>query len=207
MSADNQQERPDDGLCQYVAGFVDGEGSFHVAFQRSRFTRLGLQVIPEFHVSQNPERAEVLRLIQQALGCGYIKANHPGSLHDRSMVLVVRNRSDLARRVVPFFERFPLRSSKQREFQTFATIVHAMGRGEHLTKDGMIRILQQAFAMNSGRYRKHKLQDYLSVLESSETVRQAPAEERWWGKIQSGLHGDMQRLAEMTSPPVNVGNG
>ena len=171
-SADNQQERPDDGLCQYVAGFVDGEGSFHVAFQRSRFTRLGLQAIPEFHVSQNPERAEVLKLIQQVLGCGYIKTNHPGNLRDRSVVLVVRNRHDLVERVLPFFERFPLRSSKQREFQTFATIVRAMERGEHLTKEGMAQILERAFAMNSGRYRKRLLQDHLNVLESSETVRQ-----------------------------------
>ena len=216
MSADHQQERPDEGLCQYVAGFVDGEGSFHVAFQRSRFTRVGLQVIPEFHVSQNPERAEVLTLIQRMLGCGYIKANHPGSVRDHSVVFVVRNRRDLVERVVPFFEQFPLRSSKQLEFQTFAVIVRSMERGEHLTKTGMTRILRQAFAMNSGRYRKRKLQEHLSVLESSETVRQAPATERWRGKIQSGLHGDMQRLqpkgladppsrmaeAEMTSPPA-----
>ena len=153
MGADNQQERPDEGLCQYVAGFVDGEGSFHVAVQQSRFTRVGLQVIPEFHVSQNPERAEVLKLIQQVLGCGYIKMNHPGSLRDHSVVLVVRNRRDLVERVVPFFERFPLRSSKQREFQTFATIIRSMERGEHLTKSGMTQILHRAFAMNSGRYR------------------------------------------------------
>ena len=202
MSADHQQERPDEGICQYVAGFVDGEGSFHVAFQRSRFTRVGLQVVPEFHVSQNPERAEVLKLIQRVLGCGYIKANHPGSVRDHSVVLVVRNRRDLVERVTPFFEQFPLRSSKQLEFQTFATIIRAMERGEHLTKTGMTQILRQAFAMNRGRYRKRKLQDHLSVLESSETVRQAPANRRWRGKIQSGLHGDMQRLAEMTSPPV-----
>ena len=200
MSADNQQERPDEGLCQYIAGFVDGEGSFHVAFQRSRFTRVGLQAIPEFHVSQNPERAEVLKLIQQVLGCGYIKTNHPGSLRDLSVVLVVRNRRDLAERVLPFFEHFPLRSSKRREFQTFATIVRAMERGEHLTKSGMTKILQRAFAMNSGRYRKRLLHDYPNVMESSETVRQASLETG--RKIQSGLHGDMQRLAEMTSPPV-----
>ena len=80
MSAENQQERPDEGLCQYIAGFVDGEGSFHVAVQRNRSTRLGLQVIPEFHVSQNRERAEVLKLIKQVLGCGYLKTNHPGNL-------------------------------------------------------------------------------------------------------------------------------
>lgn len=203
MSADDQQERPDDGLCQYVAGFVDGEGSFHVAVQRSRFTRVGLQVIPEFHVSQNPERVEVLKLIRQVFGCGYIKANHPGHRTDRSVVLVVRNRRDLAERVIPFFEHFPLRSSKQREYQAFATIVHAMERGEHLTKMGMARILKRAFAMNGGRYRRRRLQDDLGVLESSETVRQAHRKQG--GKIQSGLHGDMQRLAEMTSPPAQSG--
>jgi hypothetical protein len=200
-SADNQQERPDiTGLGHYIAGFVDGEGSFHIAIQRSRFTRVGLQVIPEFHVSQNRERATILELIQATLGCGYIKVNHPGNHRDRTMVLVVRNRRDLRERVVPFFEQYPLRSSKQREFQTFTSIVLSMDRGEHLTKAGMTRILQQAFAMNFGRYRKARLQDYLDVLESSETVRQAAhVSEK---KIQSGLHGDMQRLAEMTSPPV-----
>ena len=174
MSADHQQERPDEGLCQYIAGFVDGEGSFHVAVQQSRFTRVGLQVIPEFHVSQHRERAEVLELIRKVLGCGYIKRNHPGSLRDQTVVLVVRNRQDLVERVLPFFERFPLRSSKQREFQTFAMIIRARERGEHLTKAGMTQILEQAFAMNSGRYRKRQLQDHLNVLESSETVRQAP---------------------------------
>ena len=197
MSADHQQERPDEGLCQYVAGFVDGEGSFHVAVQRSRFTRVGIQVIPEFHVSQNRQRAEVLELIQKALGCGYIKANHPGSQRDQTVVLVVRNRQDLVERVVPFFERFPLRSSKQREFQTFATVIRAMERGEHLTKSGMTQILRQAFAMNGGGYRRRTLQDHLNVMESSETVRQASAKERWRRKIQSGLHSDMQRL-----PPI-----
>ena len=173
MSADHQQERPGEGLCQYVVGFVEGEGSFHVAVQRNGSTRLGLQVIPEFHVSQNRERAGVLTLVQQVLGCGYIKTNHPGNLRDRSVVLVVRNRQDLVERVVPFFEQFPLRSSKQREFQTFATILRAMERGEHLTKHGMTQILHQAFAMNGGRYRKRHIQDHLNVLESSETVRQA----------------------------------
>lgn len=200
MSADDQQERPDTGLCHYIAGFVDGEGSFHIAVQRSPYTRVGIQVIPEFHVSQNRGRAPVLRLIQKVLGCGYIKVNHPGNAQDQTMVLVVRNRQDLIERVVPFFKRFPLRSSKRREFRVFARTVEAMRRNEHLEKRGMTQILRWAFAMNSGKYRRARLQDFLDVLESSETVRRGPARTRRRGKIQSGLHGDMQRLAEMTSP-------
>ena len=63
--AGNQQER----LDPYIAGYVDGEGSFHVAVQRNPSTRLGYQLVPEFHVSQAPERRQVLDLIRQRLGC------------------------------------------------------------------------------------------------------------------------------------------
>ena len=58
--ADNQQERLD---C-YIAGFVDGEGSFSVSVQRNTSCRVGYQLVPEFHVSQNADRAQVLELIK-----------------------------------------------------------------------------------------------------------------------------------------------
>jgi LAGLIDADG endonuclease len=70
-SADNQQER----LDAYIAGFVDGEGSFHVAICRNVGTRAGWQLVPEFRVSQNVERREVLDLIARRLGCGQIREN------------------------------------------------------------------------------------------------------------------------------------
>ncbi len=66
--ADNQQERLD---C-YIAGYVDGEGSFSVSVQRNASCRVGYQLVPEFHVSQNADRAQVLELIKARLGCGYI---------------------------------------------------------------------------------------------------------------------------------------
>src|SRR5947208_14200095 len=114
----NQQER----LDAYIAGYVDGEGSFHVAIQRNPSTRVGWQLVPEFHVSQSAERRQVLDLIQARLGCGRIQANHRNS-PDTCLVFVVRNRRDLLDRVIPFFETQPLLSSKQQEFLTFARVV------------------------------------------------------------------------------------
>ena len=58
--ADNQQER----LDGYIAGYVDGEGSFSVSVQRNSTCRVGFQLVPEFHVSQNGDRAQVLELIR-----------------------------------------------------------------------------------------------------------------------------------------------
>jgi hypothetical protein len=149
-SADNQQER----LDAYIAGFVDGEGSFHVAICRNEGTRAGWQLIPEFHVSQNVERREVLDLIGRRLACGRIRENHRNST-DTSLVLVVRKREDLLTRVIPFFESNPLVSSKQRDFEAFARIVRAMSGGVHLQQDGLAALVTEALSMNGGgRYRR-----------------------------------------------------
>ena len=80
--ADNQQER----LDGYISGYVDGEGSFSVSIQRNSTCRVGFQLVPEFHVSQNGERAQVLELIRDRLGCGRIRPNSP---RDNALVLVV----------------------------------------------------------------------------------------------------------------------
>src|SRR4051812_9876993 len=104
-SADNQQER----LDAYIAGFVDGEGSFHVAICRNNGTRAGWQLVPEFHVSQNAERREVLDLIVRRFDCGHIRENHRAS-RDTTLVYVVRKREHLLTRVIPFFEAQPLPS-------------------------------------------------------------------------------------------------
>jgi hypothetical protein len=146
----NQQER----LDAYIAGYVDGEGSFHVAVQRNPCTRAGWQLVPEFHVSQNPERRQVLDLIRERLGCGRIRENHRGSA-DTTLVFVVRKRDDLLHRVIPFFEAQPLLSSKQLDLVTFAAIVRAMDRGEHLSPEGFRKLYQLAITMNGGgRYRR-----------------------------------------------------
>ena len=65
----NQQER----LEAYIAGFVDGEGCFHVAIQCNPSTKTGWQLVPEFRVSQDVARVELLKLIQTTLDCGWIR--------------------------------------------------------------------------------------------------------------------------------------
>jgi hypothetical protein len=136
-----------DMLDGYIAGYVDGEGSFCISVQRNPTCRVGLQLLPEFHVSQNGDRAQVLKLMRQRFGCGYIKAN---STRDQALVYVVRERRALLGCIIPFFERVPLLSSKQREFATFARVVRAMSRGEHLTVEGFRELLGLALSMNGG---------------------------------------------------------
>jgi len=179
MSADHQQERPSGIPSFYVSGFVDGEGCFSITIQKSRNVKLGVQVIPEFHVSQHQRRTEVLQAIKDKFGCGYIKPNNPNNPKDLTSVYVVRNLSDLRNKIVPFFKKYPLFSSKQQDFEKFEKVVAEMSKGKHLEKNGMSWILKLAFSMNdSGKYRKLKIEDVMSYLESSETIRRKLAEKR-----------------------------
>ena len=190
--ADNQQER----LDGYIARYVDGEGSFSVSVQRNVSCRVGFQLVPEFHVSQNGDRAQVLEVIRQRLGCGYIKSN---SKRDRALVLVVRNREDLLSRVIPFFERCPLLSTKHAEFERFAKVVRGMALGQHRTRAGFEELLQEALSMNgSGRYRKVRWKELVALQNPQ---RLYAGQGRKARKIQSELHGDMQSQAEMSWPP------
>ncbi len=107
-------------------------------------------------------------MLQQRLGCGRIRPNARTGGRDRSLVFVVRKRKDLVEKVIPFFEAHPILSEKRVEFDTFARVVHAMDRGDHLTREGFMRLLELATGMNGGgRYRKR---DWLK--ESSEAIRQ-----------------------------------
>jgi len=192
--ADHQQER----LDSYIAGYVDGEGSFSISVQRNRTCRVGYQLIPEFRVSQNGERDQVLRLIKTRLGCGSIRENGG---QDRVLVLVVRNRQDLVNLVIPFFECNPLLSTKQEEFETFARVVRGMAQGHHLTPSGFARLLELALSMNGGgRYRKVRWKELVAV----QNPQRLYAGQGLALKIQSELHGDMQSRAEMTRPSGKI---
>jgi hypothetical protein len=156
----------------YIAGFVDGEGSFHIAFQRRPDLKFGWQAVPEFHVSQNYGSRRVLEKIRKVLGCGYIKANAAAGKRDKTLVYVVRDRKDLVRKIIPFFRKFPLQTEKRKDFEIFSRIVLFMKKGEHQKLKIFRKIVHDAFSMNAGgRYRRRNKKTILKDLTSSETVR------------------------------------
>jgi hypothetical protein len=160
IGADDQQGR----LESYLSGFADGEGSFSVGVTRRPELTNGFQLVPEFRVSQNGERATVLSLIREVLGCGSIRLNDRNRLSDQTLVFVVRRRRDLLERVIPFFKRNPLLSEKRTTFDRFATIVIQMEAGVHQSRSGFERLVRLAFEMNgAGRYRRWTLDEVIGT--------------------------------------------
>ncbi len=133
---------------QWIVGFVDGEGCFHVAINAQPEMKLGYQVLPEFTVVQQESDAQVLYALKAYFGCGVVRRNHG----DR-MAFRVRALEHLAERVVPFFEKHHLRTRKRVEFLKFRRVILLMQRGEHLTAQGLEEIRDIASAMNRGQPR------------------------------------------------------
>ena len=70
------------------------------------------------------------------------------------MAYRVRGLDHLSERIVPFFEKHPLKSKKRVDFARFRKILYLMNQGRHLKADGIQEIRDIASAMNTGRERE-----------------------------------------------------
>jgi LAGLIDADG endonuclease len=134
--------------AQWIVGFVDGEGCFHIGISQHHDMTLGVQVLPEFTVVQHERDVQVLHALKAHFGCGVVRRNHG----DR-MAYRVRRFEHLVERVVPFFMTHHLKTRKRVDFLRFRKVLLAMQRGDHLTPEGLERIRKIAVEMNRGRSR------------------------------------------------------
>ncbi len=142
-------------IASYISGFVDGEGCFCISFSpRARF-QTGWEVRASFATSQNQDRAEVLKLMQEYFGCGSIRRDY----HDNTVKYEVRKLDDLITRIIPHFQTYHLLSAKDKQVQIFTEICLAMDRQEHKNREGLERIARLAFTMNPGARRRKYLQE------------------------------------------------
>ena len=134
--------------ASWVVGFVDGEGCFHVGIARHPGMTSGCQVLPEFTVVQHQKDVKVLHALKAYFGCGVVRRNHG----DR-MAYRVRGRDHLLERIIPFFMKHQLKTSKRQDFMKFRKVVLMMQRGEHLRDEGLARVKEISSQMNRSQPR------------------------------------------------------
>ena len=131
--------------AQWITGFVDGEGCFHVGINPHEEMTARFQVLPEFTVVQHERDAQVLFALKAYFGCGVVRTNHG----DR-MAYRVRGAKHLLERIVPFFVKHPLKTKKNIDFLKFRDVLLLMEAGDHLTANGVEEIREIASQMNRG---------------------------------------------------------
>jgi LAGLIDADG endonuclease len=133
-------------IPSYISGYVDGEGCFCVSMRPQPRIRVGWEVRPSFSVSQNEDRAGLIRLLPIVFGGGTIRPDRS----DRTLKFEIRSLRVLLNSVIPFFETYPLLSSKRNDFELFRGICVSMQRGDHLLPGGLLAIANLAQQMNAG---------------------------------------------------------
>ena len=129
---------------QWVVGFVDGEGCFHVEINANAPMIQKIQVLPEFVVVQHNRDVNVLYALKNYFQCGVVRVNHG----DR-MAYRVRGFDHLRHKIIPFFERHKLKTKKRIDFEKFRDIILLMEKKTHLTSEGILQIQKLANQMNT----------------------------------------------------------
>ena len=138
-------------IHEYISGYVDGEGCFSISFSRRDKFLVGWETKPSFSVSQNEDRAQTLFLLQQTLKCGFMRRD----FSDKTLKYEVRSLNDLINKIIPHFEKYPLVSNKQKDFELFKQVCFLMQKELHKEKKGLQRIINLAFQMNPSGKRKY----------------------------------------------------
>ena len=154
----------------YLAGFIDGEGSFYIGVVPSEEAKLGWQVIHFFKVSQNPSGKVILDFLKKKIQGGYVRPNHKASNDDKSLAYVVRDFDTLYNKVIPFL--VDTIDIKQKELIKFKKVLELVKAGRHLNINGMKEILDISYSMNTKKRKYHKefiIQDMKSRIPTDYT--------------------------------------
>ena len=185
--ADNQQERLSrtEARRWFLAGVVEGEGSWCLSIKKHPTHPLSFYVQPEFFIYQHRLRRELLEMAQEILRCGRIwpKPGDPDVL-----VFAGNSRANISARVLPFMRRYKKFSSRKSDMELFEDAMYLFEQGLHRQPAGLSTIVEIAYAMNrDGR------QCRSSMDESPRQNPQRPYAERSIGaKRWSDLHGDVE---------------
>jgi hypothetical protein len=129
----------------FVTGFCDGESCFTVNLNNNPSLRTGLNVRLVFSIHLNIRDLELLEHIKAFFGVGNIQINKDGSI-----TYSVTSIKDLTYVIIPHFCKYPLLTQKQADFELFRRLVELMNRKEHLTLEGLHKILSIRASMNNG---------------------------------------------------------
>lgn len=129
----------------FVTGFTDGEGCFSLNIHKSTQTKLGWKVQAIFSINLHKRDEAILHQIKATLGVGgiYLRGNK------NSVQIVVNSLSGLEA-LFYHFDKYPLISQKWSDYHLFKMGVDLIKSKEHLTIDGIRKILAIRASMNNG---------------------------------------------------------
>ena len=127
----------------FLTGFFDGESSFYIVIHKSNNVKTGWSVKAIFEIHLHIKDKALLEMIQVSLG-------GVGSITTRdNQVSFKVHYKDLAV-LIDHLDNYPLITKKRADFELFKKALELMNRQEHLTPEGLIKIVSIKASMNKG---------------------------------------------------------
>lgn len=139
----------------FIIGFIDGDGSFHISFKKNKKIQIG------FHITQHNSEHYLLQKVKEYFGCGTIKNKSESVIRYQ-----IDNFSDIYFILIPFIDKYILHTNKSVHFNIFKQICSIIKKG-NLTDEDMIKIIELGYNMNKGgKRRKFTQEEYLGEINS-----------------------------------------
>jgi hypothetical protein len=136
----------------YLVGFAEGEGCFAIIITKHQTKKTKKDACLCFEIELRADDRPILELIQKRLNCGRIVVlNYQRYGWKPHVKFVVKKQQDIFFKVIPFFKKFPLKGKKAKDFELFCQAAQIFRKKEHLSQEGINRLLKIREFMNNRR--------------------------------------------------------
>lgn len=125
---------------QWISGFCAGEGCFHISINKNENSLTGYQVLPEFVVTQHERDIQILYALKAYFGSGVVRDSRGKKVGSQVKCFRMRDSKAMREKLIPFFEKNLLKTTKHINFLKFRDVLLMMETGKHLTQEGLDEI-------------------------------------------------------------------
>lgn len=148
----------------WMAGFTNGEGCFHLGIRKYKTTKSGFQVTFYFNFVQHLHDLELMKLFIKIFNCGQVNLNSVRSL----LAFIISSSMGVIKKNIPLFNIYPQQGIKLADYTDFFKIAQLINLKAHLTSSGLDLISMLKSKMN--RYRVQNIFPSLSTISEVETI-------------------------------------
>lgn len=143
---------------EYITGISDAEGSFQISIHDMKgLGKTGYKVSLEYKITQRDHSLNVLLEIRRFFNCGRISIDNSKTW---TMKYVVTRNIDFIERIIPHFDKYPLKTSKYLNYLDLRKAVYIIRNKEHFSIEGINLLKKIKLTMNKGRSFKDKFSFY-----------------------------------------------
>ena len=130
----------------FISGFTDAEGCFFIFIRKTPKNKLGWQFEANFTINLHTRDIELLKLIQAYFG----GVGRIGKERNNCRYFTIGSLDQILTKVIPHFDKYPLKTQKYVDYLLFKEVVMMMQRKEHLTIEGLQKIINIRASINKG---------------------------------------------------------